>query len=89
MQLQECIVCGTVPECMSMERTAFVIKENMKGNAAGNYRLKTCLEIMWIALTGLKYMICTSTYLKAQCYLKKGKAAGRKVGERKIDIDYR
>ena len=54
MQLQECIECGSVPECISLGRTAFVIKEKTKGNGAGNYRLKACLEIMWIALTGLK-----------------------------------
>lgn len=54
MQLKECIECGSVPECMSMGRTAFVIKEKMTKNGAGKYRLKTCLEIMWKALTGLK-----------------------------------
>ena len=37
-----------------MGRTAFVIKEKTKGNDAGTCRLKTCLHIMWKALTGLK-----------------------------------
>ena len=46
MQLQEFIECGSVPECVSMGITAFVIKEKTKGNGAGNYTLKTCLEIM-------------------------------------------
>ena len=53
LQLKECLDSGFVPSCLIRGRTSLLQKDKSKGNVASNYRLITCLPLMWKLLTGV------------------------------------
>ena len=44
---------GFVPGWLTRGRTSLLQKDKSKGNVASNYRLITCLPLMWKLLTGV------------------------------------
>ena len=52
LQLKECLDSGFVPSWLTRGRTSLLQKDKSKGNVASNYRLITCLQLMWKSLTG-------------------------------------
>ena len=50
--LEQCLEEGT-PSWMTNDRTILIQKDKKQGNAAKNYRLITCLPILWKLLTGV------------------------------------
>ena len=44
---------GFVPSWLTRGKTSLLQKDKSKGNAASNYRLITCLPLMWKLLTGI------------------------------------
>ena len=53
LYLQDCVRQGNVPEWMVRGRTVLIQKDPTKGTQTSNYRLITCLPIMWKLLTGI------------------------------------
>ena len=53
LQLKECLDSGFVPSWLTRGRTSSLQKDKSKGNVASNYRLITCLPLMWKLLTGV------------------------------------
>ena len=53
IQLKECLAAGEVLEWMTRGRTVLIKKDITKGNIASNYRMTTCLPLMWKVLTGI------------------------------------
>ena len=81
-QLNE-ILEGTkeVPSWMTYGRTVLCQKDPAKGNPLENLRPITCLLLMWKLLTGISTV---SWKTKTYCQRRK-RAAGGKVGERRIN----
>ena len=54
-QLNECVGSGFVPSWfwLTRGRTALFQKDKSKGNIASNYRLITCLPLVWKLLSGV------------------------------------
>ena len=53
LQLKECLDSGFVPSWLTRGRTPLLQKHKSKGNVASNYRLITCLPLMWTLLAGV------------------------------------
>ena len=53
LQLKECLDNGFVPGWLTRGRTSFLQKDKSTGSVASNYRLITCLPLMWKLLTAV------------------------------------
>ena len=53
LQLKECLDSGFVPRWLTRGRTSLLQKGKSKGNVASNYKLITCLPLMWKLLVGV------------------------------------
>ena len=53
LQLKECLDSGFVPSWLTTGKTSLLQKDKSKGNVGINYRLITCLPLMWKLLTGV------------------------------------
>ena len=53
MIVDDCIQTGNVPNWMVESWTVLIQKDERKGNAVGNYRPITCLNLLWKLLTGI------------------------------------
>ena len=53
LQLKECLDSGFVPSWLTRGRTSLLQKDKSKENLASNYRLITCLPLMWKLLAGV------------------------------------
>ena len=53
LQLKECLDSGFVPSWFTRGSASLLQKDTSKRNVASNYRLITCLPLMWSLLTGV------------------------------------
>ena len=63
LQLKACLDSGFVPRWLTRGRTSLLQKDNSKDNVVSNYRLITCLPLMWKLLTDvIADQICAYLY---------------------------
>ena len=51
--LQSCISTGKAPDWMTTVRTVLLLKDWSEENVVSNYRLVTCLSLIWKLLTDI------------------------------------
>ena len=52
--LQSCISGGKAPDWMATGRTVLLLKDKSEENVVSNYRLVTCLSLIWKLFTDIK-----------------------------------